>query len=128
MAAAIDANRASFVENAAFGVRNATQGPFAGKGGRLDCGGALQFARPHCEPFRAVLDHPALVPAFHDLVGSGYRLDHQPLCFIQRGGAEGFDLHGGARGPDGSYKCSSLFAGTQFLCFRLLCFRVKMSF
>ena len=45
MASAIAANRPAFVENAAFGVRNATTNtPFAGQGGRLDCGGALQFA------------------------------------------------------------------------------------
>ena len=51
------AHRQAFVENAAYGVRNGTANtPFAGQGGRLDFGGALQSARAR-NPNSALLKH-----------------------------------------------------------------------
>ena len=36
-----------------------------------------------------MLAHPRLVPYLHELVGPGYRLDHNPLLIMQDPGAEG---------------------------------------
>jgi hypothetical protein len=71
--------------------------------GRKDLAGFLGWEAPHREPFREVLCHPKLVPYLHDLVGPGYRLDHNPLCILQDPGAEGFEFHGGSTLDDGSW-------------------------
>jgi ectoine hydroxylase-related dioxygenase (phytanoyl-CoA dioxygenase family) len=102
MLEAFDAHRGDFYENNAYGVKNASHQMFGlESSGRLDCGKAMMWPKPQCLPFRGVLDHPELVPALNDLVGQGYRLDHQPICFMQPSGAEGFDLHGGPQDKDG---------------------------
>jgi ectoine hydroxylase-related dioxygenase (phytanoyl-CoA dioxygenase family) len=67
-----------------------------GKTGRMDMGGMLGWAKPHCEPFRQVLCHTGLIPVMNELLGVGYRLDHSPLMIAQEKGAEGHTLHGGA--------------------------------
>jgi len=67
-----------------------------GKTGRKDLAGFLGWEKPNCEPFREVLAHPRLVPYLHELVGPGYRLDHNPLLIMQDPGAEGFEFHGGS--------------------------------
>jgi hypothetical protein len=56
----------------------------------------LGWAAPFCDPFREVLCHSSLVPALHDLLGVGYRLDHSPLLIAMAKGSEGHTLHGGA--------------------------------
>ena len=71
--------------------------------GRKDLAGFLGWEAPYCDPFREVLTHPKLVPYLHDLVGPGYRLDHNPLCILQDPGAEGFEFHGGSTLDDGSW-------------------------
>mmetsp|Transcript_11216 Transcript_11216/g.25364 ORF Transcript_11216/g.25364 Transcript_11216/m.25364 type:complete len:316 (-) Transcript_11216:241-1188(-) len=102
--AAIDANLGDFCERKD-ALRNSKRPAFAGDGstGRLDCGKMLNWASPHADPFRRLLAHPKLVPILASLVGDGFRLDHAPLCFMQKKGAEGFDLHGGACKADGSW-------------------------
>lgn len=67
-----------------------------GSTGRKDMGGMLGWPKPHCEPFRDMLCHPAVVPALIELLGVGYRLDHSPLLISMTKGAEGHTLHGGA--------------------------------
>lgn len=68
-------------------------GALSGDGlGRHDLGGVLAWGGP---VLRSILAHPRLIPYLHELVGHGYRLDHQPLCIAQNKGAEGFNLHGG---------------------------------
>ena len=79
-------------------VRNTKRGtPLAGDGksGRIDLGGVLGWRAPGSELFRSVLDHPSLVPYFHDFLGKGYRMDHMPFVIAQNKGSEGFSLHGG---------------------------------
>lgn len=61
--------------------------------GRIDLGHILSWKdTPH---FRNVLDHPKLVPYYHDFLGKGYRMDHMPFIIAQEKGSEGFSLHGG---------------------------------
>ena len=76
-------------------LRNTKVGsPLSGDGstGRRDLGGMLEWNDG--ELFRSVLAHPKLVPYFHLLLGTGYRMDHLPLLISQSKGAEGFSLHG----------------------------------
>ena len=86
-------------------TRGGKDDPLRGDGvtGRKDLAGFLGWEAPHREPFREVLCHPKLVPYLHDLVGPGYRLDHNPLCILQDPGAEGFEFHGGSTLDDGSW-------------------------
>eukprot|EP01041_Mallomonas_annulata_P000133 gene133-215_t len=65
-----------------------------GKNGRKDLGGILDWGQESAI-FRTVLNHPRLVPYFHEFIGKGYRMDHQPFLIIQDKGSEGFALHGG---------------------------------
>ena len=74
-----------------------------GKTGRKDLAGFLGWQKPHCDPFRSVLAHPKLVPYLHELVGPGYRLDHNPLLIMQDPGAEGFEFHGGSTLDSGDW-------------------------
>ena len=74
-----------------------------GKTGRKDLAGFLGWDTPHADPFRSVLAHPKLVPYLHELVGPGYRLDHNPLLIMQDPGAEGFEFHGGSTLDDGNW-------------------------
>jgi len=74
-----------------------------GKTGRKDLAGFLGWAAPHREPWRDVLAHPRLVPYLHELVGPGYRLDHNPLLIMQDPGAEGFEFHGGSTLDNGDW-------------------------
>jgi ectoine hydroxylase-related dioxygenase (phytanoyl-CoA dioxygenase family) len=70
-----------------------------GSTGRLDLGRCLEWPSPHSGIFRQLLAHPRMVPYFHELCGSGYRMDHLPLVLAQNEGAEGFQLHGGVTAP-----------------------------
>eukprot|EP00928_Gymnodinium_smaydae_P072571 TRINITY_DN55910_c0_g1_i1.p1 TRINITY_DN55910_c0_g1~~TRINITY_DN55910_c0_g1_i1.p1 ORF type:complete len:356 (-),score=63.35 TRINITY_DN55910_c0_g1_i1:74-1069(-) len=113
--AAVDAHADEACERLDPELRNAQERtPLAGSDaskGRRDLGGMLGWDKPHCEPFRALLDHPRLVPYLVDLLGAGYRLDHLPLVISQHKGSEGFSLHGGPltkRGglnPTLQYRC-----------------------
>ena len=83
----------------------ANKTPLSGDGvtGRKDLAGFLGWDAPHREPFREVLAHPKLVPYLHELVGPGYRLDHNPLLIMQDPGAEGFEFHGGSTLDNGEW-------------------------
>jgi ectoine hydroxylase-related dioxygenase (phytanoyl-CoA dioxygenase family) len=80
-------------------------GPLSGDGttGRKDIAGFLGWPRGEREAFRDVLTHPAIVPYLHELLGPGYRLDHNPLCIAQDPGAEGFEFHGGSTLDNGRW-------------------------
>jgi ectoine hydroxylase-related dioxygenase (phytanoyl-CoA dioxygenase family) len=58
----------------------------------------LTWETPWCEPFRAMLTHPRLVPYLNELLGKGFRVDHQPVLLTMNQGAEGFRFHGSS-GP-----------------------------
>ena len=69
-----------------------------GETGRGDLGGLLSWEKPWCDPFRAMLAHPQITPYLNQLLGKGWRLDHNAGLISMRKGAEGFLLHGSS-GP-----------------------------
>ena len=115
--AAVDAHT-SAMQPRGEGLRNTKAGtPLAATGPRYDMGGILYWDdAAETALFRSVLTHPRLVPYYHELLGEGYRLDHQPLLLAQRADSEGFSLHGGpikhsatqpagAFNPELQYRC-----------------------
>ena len=66
--------------------------------GRGDLGGALSWPDPHGRPFRDMLVNPKIVPYLHEILGTGFRLDHNLGIITMRKGAEGHLLHGSS-GP-----------------------------
>ena len=102
---AIDARVDSSAESERTGALRLTRanGPLSGDGvtGRRDVAGFLGWPKGEREKFREVLSHPRLAPYLHELLGPGYRLDHNPLLIQQAPGAEGFEMHGGAMTDDG---------------------------
>ncbi|MCC7263272.1 MAG: phytanoyl-CoA dioxygenase family protein [Candidatus Latescibacteria bacterium] len=74
-----------------------------GEKGRLEAGfNLLQLPKPWCEPFRQMLAHPRIVPYLHELIGTGFRLDHGPGLIAMEQGCEGHVLHGGSEPYDPS--------------------------
>lgn len=69
-----------------------------GTTGRGDLGGLLGWEKPWCDPFRAMLAHPRVVPYLNVILGPGWRLDHNAGLLSMRKGAEGHLLHGSS-GP-----------------------------
>jgi hypothetical protein len=58
-------------------------------------GGLLGLPRPHCEPFRRMLDCPALVHCLNWMMGAGWTLAHGSLGIrTARRGEAGGHLHG----------------------------------
>jgi hypothetical protein len=79
-------------------LRNTAKGTVLGGDGaspRKDLGGMLSWEDGDSAFFRSVLAHSKLVPYLNELLGKGYRMDHQPFCILQDKGSEGFALHGG---------------------------------
>jgi hypothetical protein len=120
---AITAQHDAFQERGT-GMRNSHEGAFKGEqeeSGRLELG----VFELESTAFNTMLAHPVVAPKLMDLVGEGYRLDHQPLIFLQRPGVEvapflasppwdpfltslvllyqGFDLHGGNIARSGAW-------------------------
>ena len=44
--------------------------------GRGDLGGLLAWEKPWRDPFRAMIAHPRIVPYLHEILGPGFRMDH----------------------------------------------------
>ena len=110
--AAIDAHREEQQPREAASLRNTKAGtPLAANGPRIDLGGMLSWTGDQSALFRDALAHPRLVPYYTELMGEGYRLDHQPLVVVQGAESEGFSLHGGpiaacgAFNPELQYRC-----------------------
>jgi len=94
---AVDKHIGEGVERVDAAVRNTPAGsPLDGDGksGRIDLGRVLQWGK-QSTVFRKILDHPKLLPYFHEFLGPGYRMDHMPFVIAQNRGSEGFSLHGG---------------------------------
>lgn len=70
-------------------------------GARVDIGGFVGWEGPGGDAFRSLLVDPVIGPKMEDLLGKGYRLDHQPLIIVQNPGSEGFSLHGGPINSEG---------------------------
>ena len=69
-----------------------------GEKGRGDMGGMLKWEEPWCNPFRDMLVHPRIVPYLNEILGKGFRMDHQMSLLWMEKGAEGFRFHGSS-GP-----------------------------
>jgi ectoine hydroxylase-related dioxygenase (phytanoyl-CoA dioxygenase family) len=69
-----------------------------GASGRIDLDGMLGWETPWREPFRRMLTHPRVVPYLHEIVGVGFRMDHNPGLLMMNEGGEGHTLHGSS-GP-----------------------------
>ena len=69
-----------------------------GEHGRGELGGMLGWEEPWCNPFRHMLAHPTLVPYLNEILGKGFRMDHQMFLLSMDKGAEGFIFHGSS-GP-----------------------------
>jgi len=63
-----------------------------------DLGGALAWEEPDGRPFRDMLVNRTVVPYLHEVLGPGFRLDHNLSIINMRRGAEGHVLHGSS-GP-----------------------------
>jgi ectoine hydroxylase-related dioxygenase (phytanoyl-CoA dioxygenase family) len=66
--------------------------------GRGDLGGLLSWPSPWGDPFRDMLAHPRIVPYLNEILGKGFRMDHNAGLITMRQGAEGHTLHGSS-GP-----------------------------
>jgi hypothetical protein len=69
-----------------------------GSTGRGDLDGALSWEQPYGRPFRDMLVNRTVVPYLDELLGPGFRLDHNLGILTMRKGAEGHVLHGSS-GP-----------------------------
>jgi hypothetical protein len=72
--------------------------PLKGITGRGDLGGMLGWEKPWSQPFRELLAHPKIVPYLNEILGVGFRMDHNPGLITMRKGAEGHVFHGSS-GP-----------------------------
>jgi ectoine hydroxylase-related dioxygenase (phytanoyl-CoA dioxygenase family) len=70
----------------------------AGTQGRGELGGVLDWETPWCEPFRAMLAHPRIVPYLNEVLGKGFRMDHRMSLITMEQGTEGHYFHGSS-GP-----------------------------
>ena len=57
--------------------------------GRGDLGGMLGWEKPWSQPFQELLAHPKIVPYLNEILGVGFRMDHNPGLITMRKGAEG---------------------------------------
>jgi ectoine hydroxylase-related dioxygenase (phytanoyl-CoA dioxygenase family) len=86
----LDANRDRHGEQQARSVSP----PLEGDHGRGHFTGMLTWDKPWCDPWRALLAHPKLIPHLNTLFGRGWKLDHTPDVHTATQGAEGLTLHG----------------------------------
>ena len=69
-----------------------------GSTGRGDLGGALAWEDPYGRPFRDMLVNRKVSSCLNEILGPGFRLDHNLGIITMRKGAEGHTLHGSS-GP-----------------------------
>ena len=56
--------------------------------------GLYLLPSPHCEPFRKMIAHPAIVQRLNWMLGPGFREVWEPMCCIYPKGTTGGSLHG----------------------------------
>ena len=71
----------------------------SGQHGRGELHGLLNLETPWCNPFREMIAHPKIIPYLNEILGRGFRMDHQTFLLSMKKGAEGFIFHGSS-GPD----------------------------
>ena len=57
-------------------------------------GGLYQLPEPHCDAFRRMIGHPAIVKRLNWLLGYGFRESTEPMCCVYPTGTTGGSLHG----------------------------------
>ena len=57
-------------------------------------GGLYELPKPHCEPFRRMIGHPAIVKRLNWMLGYGFRESTEPMCCVYPKGTCGGSLHG----------------------------------
>ena len=57
-------------------------------------GGLYQLPKPHYEPFRKMIAHPAIVQRLNWMLGYGFRESTEPMCCVYPTGTTGGSLHG----------------------------------
>ena len=95
---AIDRHADGIIERVGEASLSSDSKTMQGETGRGDLGGLLSWEKPWCDPFRAMLAHPQITPYLNQLLGKGWRLDHNAGLISMRKGAEGHLLHGSS-GP-----------------------------
>ena len=85
-----------------------------GTQGRGDLGGMLEWEKPYCEPFRAMIAHENVKPYLEEVLGPGFRLEGLGIITMEEG-AEGFWFHEGGEPHDRSrgfyYRNGRMFCG-----------------
>jgi hypothetical protein len=90
--AALDANQDQVIDDGNRDIGNSST--LAGTRERQTIRGLLNLPSPWCEPFRRLLAHKAIRPYLNSMLGQGWRLDHNPQCFIAHKQARGLIFHG----------------------------------
>ena len=57
-------------------------------------GGLYELPKPHCDPFRRMIGHPAIVKRLNWMLGYGFRESTEPMCCVYPKGTCGGSLHG----------------------------------
>jgi len=57
-------------------------------------GGLYELPEPHCDPFRQMIAHPAVVQRLNWMLGYGFREGGEPMCCVYPKGTTGGSLHG----------------------------------
>ena len=57
-------------------------------------GGLYQLPKPHCDAFRRMIGHPAIVQRLNWMLGYGFRESTEPMCCVYPAGTTGGSLHG----------------------------------
>ena len=94
-------------------------------------GGMLTWEQPHCQPFRDLLAHPKLIKYLNTMMGTGWRLDHQPFMItgtvdtkLEKGLGADADGGGGGHGFSGPYfngECYYRYANDEMRTGMLVC-------
>jgi hypothetical protein len=112
---AIDANRDRLAD---FTFTDEYTGALAGAPQRIATG-QLEWPKPWCDPFRALIAHPRIIGYLNALLGRGWHLDHQSEYREASKGAAGLQFHlGDYYSVDGAfyhYKAGQIRSGLTVL-------------
>ena len=62
--------------------------------GRESVGSTIFLPKPHCDPFRWMIDHPTIVQRLNWMLGTGFKEFFEPMCCVYPKGTAGGSLHG----------------------------------
>ncbi|MED5415171.1 MAG: phytanoyl-CoA dioxygenase family protein [Candidatus Latescibacterota bacterium] len=76
-------------------------------------GGLYELPAPHCDPFRRMIGHPAIVKRLNWILGYGFRESTEPMCCVYPKGTTGGSLHGENPGSHTVYNGRQLVEQTN---------------